>query len=255
MVTMEQLAFAFRGPRPRRRLLVDPTHQPVLREQLQERLRSHFSARPFRLQLTDNRSTVLSTRTRHGLLEVRLHHMFLEASEEVLAALGEYLSGRGGRRAARVLDAFIARHRDRLRSEPVRDRRLASDPRLERIRDALGRAYLGGPIAVPIRWGRQSATRRGRRRRSIQLGAYSFEDGEIRIHPALSRAKVPLVVLVAVVYHELLHHVLGAGEGRGRRRLHTREFRERERAYAHHARVKAWEARNLAELLGGRRPR
>jgi len=248
---VEQLTFAFRGPRPVRRPLRDPVHQPALREALAARLAPHLPAEPFRLLLTDNTSTVLSARRRLGRLEVRLHHMFLEADLGVLAALARYLCGRADRAACRQLDAFIASRRDRLRKA-----RAGRGPgpagavyHLERIRDALGRAYFGGPLAVPIGWGR--AGRRGRRR-FIQLGAYSFEDGCIRVHPALDQPWVPPAVVVAVVYHELLHHVLGARQAGRRRLLHTREFRERERLYVHHARARAWEAAHLGALLSAR---
>ncbi len=251
MKDVEQLSFAFRGPRPVRRPLRDPVHQPALREALAARLAAHLPGPPFRLLLTDNTSTVLSARRRHGRLEVRLHHMFLEADGPVLAALGAYLSGRASRAEGRLVDDFIARHRDRLRPGGVR---AGAGPRgrvyhLERIRDALGRAYFGGPLAVPIAWGR--AGRRGRRR-FIQLGAYSFEDGCIRVHPALDQAWVPAAVVVAVVYHELLHHVLGARQAGRRRLVHTREFRAREALFVHQARVRAWEAAHLGELLRSR---
>lgn len=250
---MAQLQFPFQTPIARRRRLVDPRFSPALREQFSERLRVFFPQRAFQLRFNNNSSTVISLRERYGRLELSLHHMFIEAGPAVLAALAEYL--RGSRAGASVLEDFIEQNRDRLdrsrRSEPQpRGRRFD----LEGIRDALGRAYFGGPVQVPIGWGvdRRAARRRAR---SIRLGSYSFEDGVVRIHPALDQDFVPPCVVVFVVYHELLHFVLGAVRRGSRRLVHTREFRERERRFVHHERAVRWEAANLDRLLGRPRPK
>ena len=71
----------------------------------------------------------------------------------------------------------------------------------------------------------------------------------IRIHPTLDRQEVPEFYVAAVVFHEMLHQMVPAVEVNGRRVVHGREFRRRERAYPDHARAKAWEERNLSLLL------
>ncbi len=242
---MTQLAFPFSTPVARRQRLVDPTFSPALREQWSERFRKHYPDRPFRVSINRNTSTMISVKQRHGRLELSLHHMFIEAGDSVLAALGEYLRDR--RKGAALLDRFIERNRnqiDRPRISP--DRSYGKRYDLERIRDALGRAYFGGPVDVPIVWG---VDRRLLRRRSIRLGSYSFEDGTIRIHPALDQDFVPPYVVVGVIYHEMVHHVVGAEQRGGRRMVHTLAFRERERAFVHYERAERWEKANLARLL------
>jgi hypothetical protein len=244
---MSQLSFPFSTPVARRRRLTDIRWSPALREQWSERFARHFPDKPFRLRFNNNRSTVLSVRQRDGRLELSLHHMFVEAGPAVMAALAEYL--RGGQSRKAVLDGFIARNTDRLApTSPTRGQSRGRWYDLERIRDALGRAYFAGKLEVAIQW--STGPRRTRRkRRSIQLGSYSFEDGVVRIHPALDQEFVPACVVVAVVYHELLHFVLGAKLAGGRRMVHTREFRERERLYVHHERALRWEAAHLNRLL------
>jgi len=247
-MTMKQLDFTFKTPVPRRQRLIDPTCSPALREQFSRRLQRYFDERPFRLRFNDNASTVLSVRERYGRLELSLHHLFIEAGEAELRALADYLRGR--RRGGARLDAFIERNRTRIgrRRDRASGRGQVYD--LEGIRDALARTYFDGPLAVPVVWG---SDRRRRSMRSIRLGSYSFEDGVVRIHPVLDQRSVPPYVVVAVVYHELLHHVVGAEHKGGRRLVHTAAFRRREQRYIHHRRAERWERDNLDRLLGRRR--
>jgi len=209
--------------------------------------------RPFRVCFHDNRSTMISFREERGWLTLRLHHMFLEASEEVLRALAGYVGGRGG--SSVLLDAFIDQHRAAITRRPFLyggfSRGRVYD--LVRIRDALDRAYFSGAAAgVLVVWGRP---RHVRGQRSLRLGSYSFEDRVVRIHPTLDRDDVPPYVVVGVVYHELLHHVLGCQQQDGRRRIHTAEFKRREAAYVHHRRARIWERHHLDRLLRRNRRR
>ncbi len=254
-MSTDQLSFGFSTPVARRQRLVDPRWSPALREQLSERLRRHYPDQPFRLRFNDNTSTVISVRKRHGRLELSLHHMFIEAPDAVLAALADYL--RDSSRGASLLDRYIDRNRNRL-SRPGRRRVGGAGGQaagrhfdLEVIRDALGRAYFDGPVDVAIQWGQ--ARRQRKRSGSIRLGSYSFEDGLIRIHPALDQDFVPAYVVVGVVYHEMLHHVLGAERRGGRRYVHTPEFRRRERAYAMFERAERWERDHLHRLIQRRK--
>ena len=52
-----------------------------------------------------------------------------------------------------------------------------------------------------------------------------------------------------VVYHEMLHALLGFQVVNGVNYAHTSEFRRRERRFPQYARASAWESRNLDMLL------
>ena len=67
---------------------------------------------PIRLVVTDNRSTMLAARPKGGRIEVRLHHMFLTANENILDAVGDYLSDSDAR-AAGMIDRFVEENRAR----------------------------------------------------------------------------------------------------------------------------------------------
>lgn len=208
---------------------------------------------PVRLTVHDNRSTMVSYRRGGGGLHYRVHHMFLGAPETVVAALATFAgvprNGAAARRreAGVTIDAWVREHRSRI-SAP---RSLSLQPRgrthdLQAIFDRLNAEHFGGTIEARIGWG---PVRRGRRRRTVKTGVYVQDARIIRIHPTLDRLEVPEFYLAAVVFHEMLHQAVPALEVNGRRVVHGRDFRARERCYPDHARARAWEAQNLELLL------
>lgn len=207
---------------------------------------------PVSVEFTDNTRTMLSCRERSGRTHVRLHHMFASAPAEIRATLADYLRS-GNKTAARRLSGFVDSQRQRIRKRPTR----AAPPRargryhdLWAILAELNAQFFGGEVDTLIGWSRMGRpTGRRRSRRSIKLGSYRERDALIRIHPVLDQRWVPALFVRYVVYHEMLHHVLGIGVRAGRRRMHTPEFRRRERALPEYREAIAWEQRNLARLL------
>ncbi len=208
-----------------------------------------------RLVVHDNRSTMVSFRRDRGLLHYRIHHMFLDAPQEVVRALATFAAPARGMAARRRdagtrIDAYVRQHRARI-AEP---RPARVEPRgrvhdLQAIFDRLNARWFDGTVQARIGWG----PNRGRgRRRTIKTGVYVQDARLIRIHPALDRVEVPELYVATVVFHEMLHQVVPAVERRGRRLVHGAEFRRRERAYPDHAAAKRWEEENLSLLLAYR---
>jgi hypothetical protein len=219
---------------------------------LAERL-ADVTGKAIRLTVTDNRRTMLSVRRREGRLDLRVHHMFLHATDRVVRALARYVVRRD-RRAGGVLDEFIAANHDRIGADARRPAALRSDGAvydLREILEHLARSYFDAEelTDVEITWGRRAQMPRRRRRRTIQLGTYMPEDRLIRVHPVLDQAWVPRFYVETVVFHELLHHAMPAVVRNGRHCYHTAAFRKRERAFPHHERAIAWEHANLDRLL------
>ena len=117
---------------------------------------------------------------------------------------------------------------------------------LQAIFDRLNAEHFDGRVEARIGWG---PNRGGRRRRTIKTGVYVQDARLIRIHPALDRREVPEMYVATVVFHEMLHQIVPAFERDGRRVVHGREFRRRERAYPDYGRAKVWEEANLGLLL------
>jgi len=205
---------------------------------------------PTDLVVTDNRRTMISTRHRGELLEVRLHHMFLDAPDEIIEELLSYLA-EGNPRASRRIGRYIEdnRHRIKERSRRVMLRTGGAHHDLAELFDEVSQTYFAGLTDdVKITWGRLPPRRR-RRRRSIRLGTYTHDSQLIRIHPALDQASVPHFFVAFVVFHELLHHVVPATRTGSRIDHHPAAFKQRERAHPDYERALLWETTNLDALL------
>jgi hypothetical protein len=81
------------------------------------------------------------------------------------------------------------------------------------------------------------------------LGRFVPDLHEIQIHHIMAHPKVPDVVLDNLIHHELLHAALGSPVQNGRRRMHTRVFRERERNFPGHQRAESWIKRHFHQLF------
>ncbi|MFQ6106834.1 MAG: hypothetical protein ACE5QF_04520 [Thermoplasmata archaeon] len=93
--------------------------------------------------------------------------------------------------------------------------------------------YFGGKLPMPeIAWSE-------RRTRSV-LGHEDEAMNAIVISRSLDSRSVPKYVLDYVMYHELLHLKHGSEYSGGRRRLHTRAFREDERRFVQFRKAKEW---------------
>lgn len=110
---------------------------------------------------------------------------------------------------------------------------------LESLAAEVHRTYFYKYPPLPVRWGQQITRKK---RRSIRLGSYNHSTAEVRIHPILSTPGVPAFFVQSVIYHEYLHHVLGAA--------HNRRFHQHERQFRYHRESQEWLRRNLALLLG-----
>jgi hypothetical protein len=138
------------------------------------------------------------------------------------------------------------------RSRQQTIRRAGRHFHLGEIFDRINGDYFKGEVAAAITWGRHSARRR---RRSIRLGSYRREQNLIRINPALDAEFVPAAVVEALVHHEMLHAVIPARRGNnGRRVIHGRDFRGRERQYHGYREAKEWIGENIGLLLRQERP-
>lgn len=200
------------------------------------------------LSVHDNRSTMVSFRRDPPLLKLRVHHLFLEAPPEVIRAIADY-AGRGHKKAGQVLDDYIAAKQGHIRAGPKRAASLVSRGThfdLLEVFDRMNQLYFQDSIRARIGWGRNVGRRR---RKSIRLGVYDHRAREIRVHPALDRADVPLFFVEYIVFHEMLHQVFPSARDSGRHVHHPKAFRDRERAFPRYAAAVAWEKAHLNSLL------
>jgi len=239
-----------------------PADPSALRFQLLRQLNRLTGGRLRSLELTDNRRTILSVRAgklgSRAPLELRIHHSFTAAPEEVLQAVATFVESKRGSDQAREALTLIREHFT-VHRQTARIRKLVLEPvgvalDLREVFTDLNERYFEGRLAAGITWGKSSiASRCGRRRSaSLQLGSYSYEDRLIRIHRVLDHPEVPRYVVEAVVFHEMLHADMPPEIRGGKRLFHTPEFRRRERQYRNLTRAERWIGENMPELLKAR---
>ncbi len=234
---------------PRRRA-PPPAKEDVLprADALARRIAADLGAR-VRLVVNDNRSTMVSYQREAGELTLRLHHMFLDAPDEVVAALADY-AGRGRRRAGELIDAYVHHSEEKIRAVSRRPEALKSAGKCFDLQDVffrLNAAHFADGIAATIGWGRGVHRRR---RKSIRLGVYDHQAREIRIHPALDKPDVPLFFVEYIVFHEMLHQLFPSARHDGRHVHHPRAFKDREKEFPLYAAALHWEKQHLSKLLG-----
>ncbi len=227
-----------------------------------------------RLILTDNRTSILNARPEAGRgLQVRLHWSFAGASDALLSQVAAFAEGRlRGAERRQTLTALREHFRAHGSALPApgtagaptvpgaRTRRPRLRPvgdcfDLRQLRDTVNEQYFDGRLFVHITWGKVPMRRRTERRRrapvrrTIHLGTYTPELNLVRIHRKLDQPWVPRYVVESVVYHEMLHADIPALEKNGRRRLHTPEFRRRERLFERFEDAEQWLRAHLPRLL------
>lgn len=201
------------------------------------------------VQLTSNRSTMISYKRRRSVLYVRTHAIFTDAPREVLRAVASFVSeGRPTAHETKLIDDWIALHRHHIKSvekpQPVQPKGEHHD--LQAMFDRLNGLYFKDRIKASITW---SKSARNKKRTSMRMGSYCEESQLIRIHPALDQDFVPRFFVESVVFHEMLHEYYGVDEKDGRRCVHPPAFLAHERLFHEYGEARRWELKNLHRLL------
>jgi hypothetical protein len=252
----EQLQFTWNDP-------VTPRAEPEPLQHQAEALHAYLVHRAgvaLQLRITNNVSTLISLRPAPGgVMKLSLHHMFLDAPPEVRKALAAWVRRPRARKPGDVLDDFI-RAQAHLVQRPTKPRqqRLITQGKhhdLQALFDRVNAEEFGGAMTAAITWGRMPPPRK---RRSIRFGSYSPAENLIRMHPLLDQEFVPRFFVEYIVFHEMLHEFFGIEEtASGRRSIHPKVFRDRERHYKLYDLATAWlkQPQNLRKLLHISRPR
>jgi hypothetical protein len=204
-----------------------------------------------RVELGDARSTLVSQATaKDGARVVRVHQLFLDAPDDVRAALARWLS-RGDKAAGRVIDDFVdaREHLLGVAAPLPRDAHVGAHHDLAAIFVDVNERYFAKPVDAEIGWGGVGHVRR-RGRSSITFGTYDERLRRILIHPCLDQAHVPRLCVARVVHHEMLHakHPQVRGDD-GRRVVHGPAFRRDEAQFEGAPEADRWFDAHLDALL------
>lgn len=206
---------------------------------------------PVELKINDNAHVFFNINFRKKKWIVRIHWMFLKASdlEEMATHIVRYTLRRN-KKSSKIIDLFIEKHWDWVQHKmpPIITRGSYFD--LKKIKEDLNRRYLGGKVDSLITWSRLTFKRF---REQVQMGSYSTSRNLITVRPRLDQKFVPQYVVEATVFHEMCHALVPVRRVNGRRQIHPPAFKRLEEKYPHLEEAKKWEDKNLTLLL--RKPR
>lgn len=222
-----------------------PKPTPAELREFHQALQTAYGA-PLRLRVTDNTSSLVSMRAGRTVDEppsVSVHHMFVRADGATLRALAQFLRRPTPASRSAIRD-YMDRNMDSVRAGAGVQLRLCSRGRvydLHTLAEQVNRDFFGGRIEARITWARRRPSTRARRRH-IAFGSFDHKMRVIRINPQLDCETVPELFVRFVIYHEMLHADLEPEkDGDGRRRVHTPEFRRREKTHPDYERAMQWE--------------
>ena len=113
---------------------------------------------------------------------------------------------------------------------------------LERVFQSCNQHNFGGKMPRPkgIHW--------SQRINHSTMGSYNLKEDTVMINRGLDRSDVPAYVLDFIMYHELLHKLLGVETSGNRHRSHTPEFRKLEQAHPQYQQAQAFIQKNASRL-------
>lgn len=183
--------------------------------------------------------TILERKSARARLSV--HRMFLEAPVHVIEALGQYVRG-FDKQSLSVVSRFIDESVYRPEySQKLDARDLQTFGDYYDLKEAFLRVnnqYFEGTVNLLLTWFRQKTTQS-----RIIFGQYHPLLRLIKINKKLDSPQVPSYFLDYVIYHEILHQVVPTKtDERGRRSIHSGEFRKRERQFEHYDKAAEWQS-------------
>lgn len=198
----------------------------------------HASGMSISLTLTENSTSMLSSKIKGGVIHVRAHRIFLTADTDTLGEIAEFIRKRRGGSA--LIKRHIKQNRLYIEKKPSRKNKLDTTGRhydLQAIYEAVNLEYFEGRITALITWGVKN-TRHIVRKRT--LGTYNSHTNTIRISRTLDIKTVPFFFIKFVVYHEMLHADMALEKSGSRRSVHSKEFRRREKLFESYAKAVVW---------------
>ena len=201
----------------------------------------NFLKKEITLVITDNTSSMVSIRMTPKGYVFRLHYMFLDADDSIIADLARMALGHRSSSIKSFIDENIGLIRVRSPRRVIcRTRGFVYE--LSGLFNALNAQYFNGILKSSITWGRRT---RRKRRSSILFGNYCRSRDLIRINPSLDNKKIPLFFVEHVIHHEMVHAYLADNGGK-----HSRAFKEEERKYEHYEKAILWQKAHLSLFIG-----
>jgi hypothetical protein len=208
-----------------------------------QRLLSRRSGMRCDLIINENHSNMLAVLGRGpDWARISIHRMFLEAPESVINAIARYVAA-CDKSAFSLIRAYITANVHRFNySHRVNPRLLEARGEvynLQKIYDKINAEYFEDRLRLMITWQNRLPKKNCSR---IVYGQYFQTLRLIKINRLLDDAYFPNYFVSFVVYHEMLHHAIPHYvDENGITKIHSIEFKEREKQFKHYRKAKEWE--------------
>lgn len=187
-------------------------------------------------------------RIREGVIYVRLSDKMKEAPDEIISATGKILFDKLFRikTTAEIRRSYHEYVNQKILHQlPPVVKRLSKAYcphgnfyNLEDIFSDVNIEYFNPLLKMPnLGWSLKKSYRR--------LGFYDKERNLIVISRIFDNRSVPDFILRYLMYHEMLHIIFPSKLVKGRRKIHTQEFYQREMLFSDYDKAKIWLARKL----------
>jgi hypothetical protein len=184
-----------------------------------------------------NISHLYRSAPRHGCFQVTINEGFIGAPAEVIkalvhAALGDRSPDHLQRLRSYADSKNFARFALALSDDDHEQSARGHHHDLAESFARVNQAYFGGQLSSPRLTWSKTLTRR-------KLGHYRPSTDTVMISQTVDSPAAPDYVVDFLMYHELLHRVLGIREVNGRRRIHTPKFRAKEKRFKQYEQAEA----------------
>lgn len=203
-----------------------------------------------KLRINDNRSTLLSVKWEPHCTKVSLHRFFEKAPKNIMDSLACYIKQEENSIPLNV-KSFIEKNTNQLDySSCLKKVDLDFQGKtynLKSLLDKVNKEYFGGRVNLNITW---YAQKKRRNSSQVILGLYHRPLKLIKINKFLDNPEIPEYMVSYVIYHEMLHNVYPSyTDEKGRRRIHHKEFKEKEAKYKYYEMAQNWIEKNRKNLF------
>ncbi|KKM06207.1 MAG: hypothetical protein KR126chlam4_01284 [Candidatus Anoxychlamydiales bacterium] len=198
------------------------------------------------LKVKDYKSTFISVLKTRSNIQISLHKLFLDAPDNVKEAVVIYCLKRD-KKAHSIIKKYAniyfsyADYTHRLNVKNLKFKGEFFD--LKQIMENLNLIYFKGALNLNITWFEKPKYRKFRH---ITFGSFDKNSKLVRINRMLDRADITFYFINYIVYHEMLHYVCKEIiDEDGKRKIHTKEFKNKEKEFAYYKEAKEFEKKFL----------
>jgi len=207
-----------------------------IRRYLEQKLGKHIE-----MSVIRSRKILIQKKQKSDAITIVLNKIFLDAPEETLSIISDFLTGKNKKIARRHLIEYA----HKTMRETLKEKNFVVSGKffnLKEIFDRLNQQYFNNLITSKITFGKRC---KKERTSSIVFGNYSPQLNIIRINRSLDQDFVPEYFIEYIVFHEMLHAYMHLSSKGKKSTGHSKKFKEMEKIYPDLEKAEQWKRKNL----------